>query len=145
MSAMAKNPQLPQSVLVQDFELLMPDSFQKKIITALIGEELADVKMINKLNQLWIKLERQELKALKSFLADLITEVREENRALAMLPIDDGLLEELLKALQEATEEYNETYDEFTSLTGSFNAYDDELHAIDDLLSGSVEKLFENF
>ena len=100
--------------------------------------------MINKLNQLWIKLERQELKALKAFLAELSSQAMEEGQARSMVLMDDELLEERLLELKVSMDEYSEAYDELLNLTDSFNEYDLQLHDIDELLSDSIEKLFED-
>ncbi len=133
-------PSLPQTVIEQDFKATLPESFEKKVITTMTAEDLADQKMMLKFYRLWRQEARQEAKALKEFIIFLESKGEQTNQLLIGAGIDEKWLDEL----QAMIDEYNQAYEEYKEQEELARSYTDEINELNTELSSSIESLFED-
>lgn len=129
---------LTDSPIEQAFQVTIPESFENKVITRLIGEELADQKMMMRFYRLWREEARQERMELKALLAYL--ESQQENTP----SIGSGLDEQLMEELQAMIDEYRALHEEFKEQQEQASAHAAEMEQLDNELSTALDDFFEN-
>lgn len=129
---------MSQSVSEQYFQMQVPFSFIKKLFKEMLSNFMADQEIIDKLNQLWIDIERQQTTFLKAYLRQLV----DSDSTSAMNQFIEHFSDEFFEDLQLEVNEYADLLKEVGDLNSELADIDNELSHIDEQLNQEVEKQF---
>lgn len=133
----------PKSTIQQNFNATLPESFEKKIITTLLAEDLQDQKMMLKFYREWRQEAREEKKFFLGFLADQ-EEKACKHEEVQLFRENAQLISEMLEEIQAMVDEFNDQYAELQQEEILLNLYEDELSTIDSELVTSFNELFKS-
>lgn len=131
-------PKLTDSPIEQAFQLTLPESFENKVITAMISDCLADEEIMLEFYRQWQEEARQETMQLKAFLAYL--ESQQENFA----SVGTGFGEQLIEELQAMIDEDKALHEEFREQQAQAIAYAVQMEALESQLSQALDDLFKD-